>query len=245
MQSPALQCATQIAYVRRRVTWWRHQMGTFSALLAICAGNSPVTGEFPSQRPVTRSVDVFFDLRLNKRISKQSRSWWFETPPHSLWRHCNEKSRCCNLDQGWVHLCNFNSTWLCYVMMTSSNGNTFRVTGHLCGEFTGPRWIPTQRPVTRSFDAFFDLCLNKRLSKHWWGWWFETLSRPLWPHRNVIVQLVLSLYIRYHSCEITCQKDYDLGIRLNIRLESPRENRGPSHRDIRCHYSKISKFVKF
>ena len=42
-------------------TWWRHQMETFSALLALCAGNSPVTGEFPSQRPVTRSFDVFFD----------------------------------------------------------------------------------------------------------------------------------------------------------------------------------------
>ena len=51
--------------------WWRHEMDTFSALLALCAGNSPVTGEFPSQRPVTRSFDVFFDLRLNKRLSKQ------------------------------------------------------------------------------------------------------------------------------------------------------------------------------
>ena len=49
-------------------SWWRHQMETFSVLLAICAGNSPVTGEFPSQRPVTRSFDVFFDLRLNKRL---------------------------------------------------------------------------------------------------------------------------------------------------------------------------------
>ena len=44
--------------------WWRHQMETFSAILALCAGNSPVTGEFPTQRPVTRSFDVFFDLRL-------------------------------------------------------------------------------------------------------------------------------------------------------------------------------------
>ena len=58
-----------------------------SALLALCAGNSPVTGEFPSQRPVTRSFDVFFDLRLNKRLSKQSRRWWFETQSYSLWRH--------------------------------------------------------------------------------------------------------------------------------------------------------------
>ena len=47
-------------------------METFSALLAICAGNSPVTGEFHAQRPVTRSFGVFFDLRLNKRLSKQS-----------------------------------------------------------------------------------------------------------------------------------------------------------------------------
>ena len=46
-------------------------METFSALLAICEGNSPVTGEFPAQRQVTRSFDVFFDLRLNKRLSKQ------------------------------------------------------------------------------------------------------------------------------------------------------------------------------
>ena len=71
-------------------TWWRHQMETFSALLALCAGNSPITGEFPSQRPVTRSFDVFFDLCLYKRLSKQFRGWWFETPSGSLWRHCND-----------------------------------------------------------------------------------------------------------------------------------------------------------
>ena len=64
-------------------------METFSALLAICAGNSPVPGEFPAQRPVTRSFDVFFDLRLNKRLSKQSWGWWFETLLYPLWRHCN------------------------------------------------------------------------------------------------------------------------------------------------------------
>ena len=72
-----------------------------------------------------------------------------------------------------------------HLMMTSSNGNIFRVTGHLCGEFTGPRWIPTQRPVSRSFDVFVDLRQNKRLSKQSWGWWFETLSCPLWRHCNV------------------------------------------------------------
>ena len=71
------------------VPWWRHEMETFSALLAICAGNSPVTGEFPTKRPVTRRFNVFFDLILNKRLSKQSWSWSFETPLCSLWRHYN------------------------------------------------------------------------------------------------------------------------------------------------------------
>ena len=69
---------------------WRHQMETFSALLAICADNSPVTDEFPAQRPMTQSINVYFDLRLNKRLSKQWWDWWFETPPRPLWCHCNE-----------------------------------------------------------------------------------------------------------------------------------------------------------
>ena len=64
-------------------------MKTFSALVAICAGNSPVPGEFPTQRPVTRSFDVFFDLRVNKRLSKQSWGCWFGKPANSLWRHSN------------------------------------------------------------------------------------------------------------------------------------------------------------
>ena len=71
------------------ISWWRHQMETFSALLALCAGNSLVTGESHSQRPVTWSFDVFFDLHLNKHLSKHLWGWWFEMPSHSLWRHCN------------------------------------------------------------------------------------------------------------------------------------------------------------
>ena len=70
-------------------SWWRHQMETFSVLLAICAENSPVPGEFPAQRPVTRSFDVFFDLHPNKRLSKEWWGWWFETPSCPLWRHRN------------------------------------------------------------------------------------------------------------------------------------------------------------
>ena len=65
-------------------------METFSVLLAICAGNSPVIGEFPAQRPeMRRSFDVFFYLCLNKRLSKQSWGWCFEMPSCPLWHHYN------------------------------------------------------------------------------------------------------------------------------------------------------------
>ena len=58
------------------ISWWPHQVETFSALLAICVGNSPV----PAQRPVARSFDVFFDLRPNKRLGKKWWRWWLQTP---------------------------------------------------------------------------------------------------------------------------------------------------------------------
>ena len=72
------------------VAWWRHQMETFFRVTGLCAGKSPVTGEFLAQRAVTRSFDVFFHLCMNKRLSNQSRGW-FETPLHSLWSHRNRK----------------------------------------------------------------------------------------------------------------------------------------------------------
>ena len=90
------------SHLAHRWPWWRHQMETFSALLTLCAGNSPATGELPTQRPVTRGFGVFFHLCLNQRLSKQPWGWWFGTPSRSLWRHCyvkakkdtNEKSVC-------------------------------------------------------------------------------------------------------------------------------------------------------
>ena len=72
-------------------SWWLHQIEAFPALLAICAGNSPVAGEFPLQRPVTRSFDVNFDLRQNERLCKQSWGWWFQTLLCPLWRHSNHQ----------------------------------------------------------------------------------------------------------------------------------------------------------
>ena len=75
--------------LRHTLSWWRHQMETFSALLAIFAGNSPVPGEFPTQKPMTRSFDVFPWSAPDKRLSKQWWGWWFETPSCPLWRQCN------------------------------------------------------------------------------------------------------------------------------------------------------------
>ena len=68
-----------------------------SALLGFCAGNSPVTVEFPWQRPVTRSFHAFFDLCLNKRLSIQSKRWWFEMPSRPLWRLCNVNDCICRI----------------------------------------------------------------------------------------------------------------------------------------------------
>ena len=111
------------------------------------------------------------------------------------WRHPGDKPLSEPMMEGLLtHICVTRPQWVngfstrrvdMECIMTSSNGNIFRVTGHLCGEFTGPRWIPAQRPVTRSFVVFFDLSLNKCLSKQSWGWWFETPSCPLWRHCNV------------------------------------------------------------
>ena len=63
--------------------------GNIFALLAISAGNSPDAGAFPAQRQVTRNFDIFFDLCLNKRLSKQSWGWWFGAPSRPLCRHCD------------------------------------------------------------------------------------------------------------------------------------------------------------
>ena len=78
----SLRCNKQSSFHDDVINWKNN-----SVLLAFCAGNSPVPGEFPAQRPVTRSFDVFFDLQLNKQLSKQRWRWWFETSSHSLRRH--------------------------------------------------------------------------------------------------------------------------------------------------------------
>ena len=94
--------------------------------------------------------------------------------------------------------------------MTSSNGNIFALLAICAGNSPVPGEFPAQRPVTRSFDVFFDLHPNKRLSKQWWGWWFEKPSRPLWLHRNVfatyswIWNLFNNAYLEYCNIVFWC-----------------------------------------
>ena len=96
-------------------------METFPALLVLCAENSSVTGEFSSQRPVTWSFDVFFDLRLNKRLSKHPRRSWFETQSRSLWIHCNHNV--------WDVTCITVSNYCWRLSPTGLTGNYHPVTG--------------------------------------------------------------------------------------------------------------------
>ena len=110
----------------RRRAWWRHQFETFSALLTLCTGNSPVTGAFPPQKPMTQRFDVFFDRRLNKLFSKQSRSRWFENPSRSLWRHCND------------YVCVHEKTG--HVTMSITNGNVLNNIFNL--DYFNVRYIP-------------------------------------------------------------------------------------------------------
>ena len=91
-------------------------------------------------------------------------------------------------------------------MMTSSNEIIFRVTGHLFGEFTVTGEFLTQRPLTRSFDVFFDLRLTKRLSKQWWGWGFETPPWPLWRRRNGLHYWEFSSVYKFHIPSMPCVK---------------------------------------
>ena len=99
-------------------------------------------------------------------------------------------------DAMWSRICPVELS-----MMMSSNGNILHVTGHLSGEFTGHRWIPLKRAVTRSFDVFVDLRLNGWLSKQSWGWWFETPPSPSWRHCNA-----------YNKCCLMCVRNFHLAL---------------------------------
>ena len=110
--------------------------------------------------------------------------------PKASWRHHVKFQKCQGYGKLWVE--SRPTIWYHIYYDDVIKWKHFRVTGPLCGEFTGPGEFPTQRPVTLSFDVFFDLRLNKRLSKQPWGWWFETPSLSLWHHCNVYMKNLTS-----------------------------------------------------
>ena len=121
-----------------------------------------------------------------------------------------------------------------FTMMTSSNGNIFRVAGPLCGEFTGPGEFPTQRPVTRRIDVFFDLRLNNRLSKQPWSWWFETLLWSLWRQCNVMCFISTSNILRDRVSVMDRMRSF-----YNMRATSHERHGVSHHRPLDCLFSSL------
>ena len=158
-------------------------METFSALLAICAGTSPVTGEFSSQRPVTRSFDVFFDLRLNKRLSKQSWCWGFETPSFPLWRHCNVLE-IMSRKEG-----------------LASTGKVLRPV-HVC---TGSGFWLIENEIARSLMLCYSL-RRWQIYKRAEGWWMKEYSPLMFLNRDKICEYFhqpFNSWYSIHPCDYT------------------------------------------
>ena len=155
-------------------TWWRHQMETFSALLAICAGNSPVPGELPTQRPVTRSFDIYFDLPLNKKLSKQSWGWWLEKLSLLLWRHRNDTHRDTRIHvymTNFANVCGVEGTDIltapaCHYFSEAAEYK--KITQR--ARFVGPTWGPSGscRPQVGPMLAPWTLLSGKPLTNHYW-----------------------------------------------------------------------------
>ena len=147
----------------------RHQMKTFSALLALCAGNSPVPGEFPAQRPVPRCFDVFFDLRLDKRLSKQSWGWWLETLSQPLWRHSNDEKSDTFTRVFTIYCTGFSELWRS-IFITERVGIAreklqeekiciHSIQWHPC------RKHPTENQASQRFEAYFTKNIFRSISK--------------------------------------------------------------------------------
>ena len=142
--------------IRTQLPWKCHDMETLSTLLALCAGNPPTPAVSPSDGPIFRSFEVFsLILVWTCWGKKHSSSRWLSDALMIIWRHNtlntwaliqNEEGVLQDVTPvrwqwSYVFLAQTNRLNAC-TMMTSSNGNIFRGTGPLCGEFTGPRWIP-------------------------------------------------------------------------------------------------------
>ena len=204
-------------------TWWRHQIKTFSALLAICAGNSPVTGEFTSERPVTGCFDVFL-------IYVWTNGWANNRNTGDLRCHCAHYDVTVMYTDGYlpqrgpqalpVHPRYLQDRLLHRgsVLCASVGRNNISLWRHQMETFSALRafcdgnppvtgGFPSQRPVTRSFGVyvFFNLRMNKPRSK-------------LWRHCNFVDDILRYIYLR--SCLSNWFKfnwNWFLGVSFKIR----------------------------
>ena len=148
---------------------WRQKSGSTLAQVMACCPTAPSHYLNRWWQVISKVLWHSFEGNFTSDVSITRNSWKFSylkynsNPPGvNELKPCNHGVIRDILPQLFIFSC--GQKMRC--MMTSSNGNIFRVTGHLCGEFTGPRWIPrTKASDTQSFDVFFDLRLNKRLSK--------------------------------------------------------------------------------
>ena len=148
-------------------------------------GNSPVPGEFPTQRPVTRSFDVFFDLCLNKRLSKQSWGWWFETPSRPLWRHRNVRQEGVSISNNKVHFFYTYDLFLyevlshICVMKESLHWKSFCITGTLWGQSAVTDGCSAQLTSNTNLSCFLCCQSQQRLTKQsrcWWNIWMRDVN---------------------------------------------------------------------
>ena len=192
-------------------------METFSALLAFCEGYPPVIGGIPSQRPVTQSFDVFFDLYINKRLSNQSKRLWYVTPSRSLWRHCNGGHlvfkwagmtwlRITSLEvqamtTGWHALLNSLIKYIAHFMYiatkhSNTDNKTFQYTTHCKISIKwSPWWTPPISIITALIDygvKFYKRCL-KGVDK----------GVHLTPGPRLNIKTVLSTYGDFHDKDKT------------------------------------------
>ena len=153
----------------------------------------------PHKGPVTRSLGVHFYVNLNKLLHKWSSYWWLETP----WRSCEVNVLDISKETNglWISLQFSNIDPLMVATRYELHISKYFYHDDIIKWNHFPRYWPFVRgihrwpvnsphkgPVTQSFDVFFDLCMNKRLNKQSWSWWFETPSRQLWRHCNDICQ---------------------------------------------------------
>ena len=133
-------------------------METFFALLALCAGNSPVPGEFPAQRPVTWSFDVFFGLHPNKWLSKQWWGWWFEMLPRPLWRHCNVLTLCAVQLLDWCNSAQETSNTEVLMILWVLNSQNPNIS---------LSWATYAVPIVEFFLENFQYCKGNLCDDYW------------------------------------------------------------------------------